>query len=190
VHRNKGDASSETAARVGEDREVVIHATQPLPAEIVSDRRDTWQKRVVFLSFILIFLFVLINDRVEGALNHRLLKEASVQRLELLHSQAQLLEKLNQEHDRGTREAQTIADLYQIILKEEALLKKAGFTDKQIQAAVVGTGAPGDNHNGGGGGHPKSQPSSRPSRSPSPSPSPSPTPCTLHDPLTGRCIVP
>lgn len=180
-----------------QDGEVVISADKPIPADVVSDSRDNRWKRIALVVFALVVIYILVNQQLIGASNNDLLKSASQQRVSLLKSQVQLLDKLNKAEVSNGRQAQTIDDLYQIVLKEYQLLKKAGFTDKQIQTAIGGpVPSPKPSHSP----QPKPQPSPRPSsspssrpspsHSPSPHPTPSPTPsCLIHDPITGRCIA-
>lgn len=164
-----------------------------IPAEIVSDRRDSWLKRVPIIALLLLLMYFLISDRVDTAQNVDSIKD-------LTTSQAHLLNTVKRDEGYVILASGYIQSQHRALREANRRLKAAGLkpvkipppptppkVTKKARQAVGGGASPRPS------GH--SHPSHHPHQSHGPSPPPpsqSPPPLKICTdlPVLGRQCVP
>jgi hypothetical protein len=190
----------EELARITKDTDeptfVIPVTTHPVPAEIVSDARDTWMKRVPIIALILILMYFTIGGQVQSAQNGSDLTRS-------LNAQSQLLKTVQRDESYVILASQYIQALRHAHKIQNRRLRKHGLqpvplpkppkpppVSKQAQRIAEGR-SPSPQPSPSRTRH--SHPSPKPTHSPSPSPSPTHTPilCTDKDtPIVGKRCTP
>jgi hypothetical protein len=175
---------------------VIPVSTHPLPAEIVSDARDTWPRRVPIIALILILLYFSIGGQIQSAQNGAQLDKS-------LTAQQQLLKTVHRDETYVILASRYIQLLRHTHKVQNQRLRKHGLKTVPLPKPPTPPPVSDEAHRISEGRSPSPQPSPsrtrhshpspKPSHHPSPSASPTRTPilCTDKDtPVIGRRCTP
>jgi hypothetical protein len=182
--RFKSDEHEVTSVAAVVDSRAQEAVAGPVPAEVVSDRRDTPARRMSKLAFI-VAAIVLLGFIANGIIN----TEQRLHRAE--HERSVLIQDITRLVHAVQRQDVDLRALRQAIIRQNKILRRAGLPTVPVPTLTSeGGGAP---RGGGQSSTPRSQPpssappSSRPTSHPS-SHSPSPHPSPSSSPVARVCL--
>jgi hypothetical protein len=153
---------------------------------------SNWQRRVPIVALILLLVYLAGGGLRSSGSNNTLLHRAIAQNQALIDQTNKLLDE-NAQDEKDLKALQRyLRDLREVIDRQNKELKAHGFQPVPVPAAPTIAPRPSSSPQPKPRPTSSSSPRSPPPRSPPPRPRPSPSPtksCTLHNPVTGECIV-